>query len=364
MHAWGQIARMPADFSALAGAARRRRARPTITDVAREAGVSTGTVSHVLNGSRDVSAERRDRVVQAVEALGYVPNLLAQSLRRNRATLIGLCMPHAAFGYFVALSEAFEKLAAEQGYDILHVFSRQNSATELHRVETLLRFDIGGLLLLPSWEPDATLDRLARAAVPTVILDRPIEDSRFDQVRVDVRAAMHKLALALVLRGHRRLLFISPDPRRLISRHRLEGLRQGLAEGGRATLEVMERKATEAEFRAQLAAALKGPRRPTALLVTNTQSVQQTVEALRGLGLRCPEDVSLVAVDEPAWAEMATPPLASIRPPAEEVARRAWDLLLARLQGGPRRARRVALEPELRLAASVGEAPKTAVRRR
>jgi len=358
MRARAQIGPMPADLEALAGALRRRRARPTITDVAREAGVSTGTVSHVLNGSRDVSAERRERVMQAVALLGYVPNLLAQSLRRNRATLVGLCMPHAAFGYFVALSEAFEKLAAEQGYDILHVFSRQDSATELHRVETLLRFDIGGLLLLPSWEPDATLDLLARAAVPTVILDRPIDDARFDQVRVDVRAAMRKLALALVARGHRRLLFISPDPRRLISRHRLEGLRLGLAEGGRARLEVMQRKPGEAAFLAQLGAALEGSRRPTALLVTNTQSVQQTVEALRGLGLRCPEDVSLVAVDEPPWAEMATPPLAAIRPPAEEVASRAWDLLLARLQGGRQRARRVALEPELRMAASVGPAPR------
>jgi LacI family transcriptional regulator len=349
---------MSADSGALAGAMRRRRARPTITDVAREAGVSTGTVSHVLNGSRDVSEARRERVMRAVEALGYVPNLLAQSLRRNRATLIGLCMPHAAFGYFVALSEAFEKLAAEQGYDILHVFSRQDSATELHRVETLLRFDIGGLLLLPSWEPAATLDRLARAAVPTVILDRPIEDARFDQVRVDVRAAMRRLALELVARGHRRLLFVSPDPRRLISRHRLEGLRQGLAEGGRGTLDVLQRAPGEADFVAQLAAALKGPRRPTALLVTNTQSVGQTVEALRGFGLRCPEDVSLVAVDEPPWAEMATPRLAAIRPPAEEVAARAWALLLARLQGGRQKARRVALEPSLRLAESVGPAPR------
>ena len=103
---------------------RRRRSRPTITDVARQAGVSTGTVSHVLNGSRDVSAERRERVMEAVKSLGYVPNLLAQSLRRNRATMVGLCMPHASFGYFVALSEAFESLAAKQGYDILHVFSR------------------------------------------------------------------------------------------------------------------------------------------------------------------------------------------------------------------------------------------------
>jgi LacI family transcriptional regulator len=345
-------------------ASRRRRSRPTITDVARHAGVSTGTVSHVLNGSRDVSAERRERVMQAVQALGYVPNLLAQSLRRNRATMIGLCMPHASFGYFVALSEAFETLAVEQGYDMLHVFSRQDSETELHRIETLLRYDIGGLLLLPSWEPAATLERLARADVPTVIVDRPIDDPRFDHVRVDVRAAMRRTITELAARGHRRVSFISANPGLLISRHRLEGLRQGIRDlGGRVELEVLKRSEDEETFLGQLAATMEGSRRPTALLATNTQGVTIVVRTLRRLGLRCPEDVSLVAVDEPPWAEMSNPTLSVLHPPAREVAQRAWELLLSRMQGSRQRPRRVALEPELRLAGSVGPAPRGVGRR-
>lgn len=340
-------------------APRRRRARPTINDVARHAGVSTGTVSHVLNGSRDVSAERRERVAQAVQALGYVPNLLAQSLRRNRATMIGLCMPHASFGYFVALSEAFEALAAKQGYDILHVFSRQDSDTELHRIETLLRYDIGGLLLLPSWEPGATLERLARADVPTVILDRPIDDARFDQVRVDARAAMRRAISELAALGHRRVSFVTANPGLLISRHRLEGLRQGIrALGTRMNLDILHRSQEEAVFLDHLGAVMRGPDRPTALLATNTQGVTLVVKALRALGLRCPEDVSLLAVDEPLWAEMSSPTLSVLRPPAREVAQRAWDMLLARLQGARQRPRRVALEPELRLAGSIGPAPR------
>ena len=339
-------------------ALRRRRARPTITDVARAAGVSTGTVSHVLNGSRDVSEARRARVMQAVEALGYVPNLLAQSLRRNRATMIGLCMPHASFGYFVALSEAFEELAAKQGYDILHVFSRQDSETELHRIQTLLRYDIGGLLLLPSWEPGRTLDRLAHADVPTVILDRPIDDVRFDHVRVDVRAAMRRTVAELSRLGHRRLMFVTANPRLLISRHRIEGLRLGSRDlGGQVEIDILERSEAPGALCAQLAAALQGPQRPTVLLVTNTQGVANVVDALRELGLRWPADVSLVAVDEPPWAAMVTPPLAAIRPPARDVAQQAWHLLLSRMQGTRQRPRQIALEPELRLAGSIGPPP-------
>jgi len=338
---------------------RRNRARPTITDVARRAGVSTGTVSYVLNGSREVSAERRARVMQAVDALGYVPNLLAQSLRRNRATLIGLCMPHASFGYFVALSEAFEALAARQGYDILHVFSRQDGRTELHRIETLLRFDIGGLLLLPSWEPQRTLDRLARAAVPTVILDRRIDDARFDQVMVDVRVAMRRAIAELAARGHKRVMFVTGNRRLLISRHRIEGLRLGIRDvGGRVELEILERSNDDGELVAQLAAALRGVRRPTAILATNVVGVSRVAKALHALGLRYPGDLSLIAIDEPPWSEMVTPALSVVRPPAREVAQQAWELLLSRMNGASGPPRRIALEPELRLAESVGPPPR------
>jgi LacI family transcriptional regulator len=185
------------------GFSRRRRARPTINDVARLAAVSTGTVSHVLNGSRDVSVERRERVMHAIESLGYVPNLLAQNLRRNRARMVGLCMPHIGSGYFVTLSERLEELAAADGYDMFHVFTRYDGSAERQRVETLLRYDIGGVLLLPSWQPEATLDRLALSEIPTVILDRPTDDPRFDQVAVDVAGAMRQAAQELVAVGKR-----------------------------------------------------------------------------------------------------------------------------------------------------------------
>jgi LacI family transcriptional regulator len=336
-----------------------RRARPTITDVARQAGVSTGTVSHVLNGSRDVSDVRRDRVMQAVASLGYVPNILAQSLRRHRSTIIGLCMPHSSFGYFVALSEAFEALAARDGYEIMHVFSRQDGATELHRIQTLLRYDIGGLLLLPSWQPKQTLDRLAQAAVPAVILDRPIDDSRFDQVMVDVRATMRRAVAELVALGHRRLLFITGNRDLLISRRRIEGMRLGLRDhAAAATLDILERSAREPEVVAEVIAAMRRAAPPTAILASNSQGVSWVAKALRGIGLRCPEDVSLIAVDEPVWAELVTPTLSVVRPPAQQVAQHAWDMLLARMQGLRQQPSRVSLQPELRLGGSVGPAPR------
>jgi LacI family transcriptional regulator len=341
-----------------AGYPRRRRARPTITDVARLAGVSTGTVSHVLNGSRDVSIERRDRVMQAIEALGYVPNLLAQNLRRKRARMVGLCMPHAVSGYFVTLSERLEELAAADGYDMLHVFTRYDGSAERQRIETLLRYDIGGVLLLPSWQPEATLDRLAMAEVPTVILDRPADDPRFDQVTVDATSAMRHAAQELVSLGHRRIAFISAMPEILISRRRLLGLRDGIRGAqGDIRLMVVQRPEDPAAFDRVLADLMRGPDRPTALVITSSQGMVQVVKAIRALGLVVPRDASLVSVNQPAWAEVVTPPLAGVRPPAHEIAEQAWSLLLARMQGRSLTPTRIALEPEFCREASIGPAP-------
>jgi len=338
---------------------RRRRSRPTITDVARLAGVSTGTVSHVLNGSREVGAERRERVMGAITTLGYVPNIMAQNLRRNRATLVGLCLPHMTSGYFVTLAETLEELAAAAGYDMLHVFSRYDGSMELHRVETLLRYDIGGVLLLPGWQPEATLERLAQSEVPTVILDRPTQDPRFDQVTVDIGAAMRHVAAELLALGHRRIAFISSLPDILLSRRRIKGLREGVkAAKTRARVLVVPRSDDPTQFQAQFTQMMRGADRPTALVVTSSPGVAWVVKGLRQLGLRMPDDVSLVAVNQPAWADVVAPEIAGVRPPACAIAQQAWALLHARMQGRRQRTQRVAIEPDFLRGASVGPAPK------
>jgi LacI family transcriptional regulator len=296
--------------------------------------------------------------MQAIEALGYVPNLLAQNLRRKRARMVGLCMPHVVSGYFVTLADRLEDLAAADGYDMLHVFTRYDGSTERQRIETLLRYDIGGLLLLPSWQPEATLDRLALSDVPTVILDRPTDDARFDQVSVDAEGVMRLAAQELVALGHRRIAFVSGMPDILISRRRIAGLRQGIRDAGHdVRLMIVQRPADPAAFDVVLADLMRGPDRPTALLVTHGPAMEQVVKAMRSLGLRVPEDVSLVSVNQPIWAELATPPLAGVRPPVEAIADQAWSLLLARMQGRSLRPTRIALEPEFRRWQSMGPAP-------
>lgn len=295
----------------------------------------------------------------AVAQLGYVPNIMARQLRQNRSMTIGLCMPNGSYRFFLALESALEELAAADGYEVMHVFSRLDSRTERRRVEMLLRYGIDGVLLLPGAEPQGALDLLAQSCVPTVVLHRPVDDRRFDQVLVDMRSAAAEATRHLLGLGHRRLLFVASDLRLLLTQRRIEGVRLAIRQAAcGATLGILERGPTEAALTAQLQAILGGETAPTAIVATNSTGTGWIIQILRHLGVRCPQNISLIAADEPSWAELVQPTLSVIHAPADAVARRAWDLLLRRIRGDAGRPERITLDAELRVAGSVGPVPR------
>jgi LacI family transcriptional regulator len=337
-----------------------RPARPTILDVARRAGVSLGTVSNVLNDRGNVSALRRESVEAAIATLGYVPNGLAQSLRRQRSRVVGLCMPVSSNAYFAALLEAFEDIAAAEGYELMQVLSRHDPALELRRVQALIARQVDGLIVVPASESAATFDAIAAAGLPAVLVDRASPDARFDYVTLDDRNATRIATRALLDQGHRRLMFLMRYPGLVTTRERIRGFRETVAGVPGAHAETLVRDPDEARFAAALRARLEAADRPSALIASNSDIALAILRVLRAFGLRCPEDVSLVAFDAPAWADVLDPPLALVRPPTEALAQRAWDVLQARIarRDGPRR--RIVLAATLALAGSVGPAPATA----
>src|ERR1700712_366218 len=153
--------------------------KPTISDVASRAGVSVGTVSHVLNGTINVSAALRARVDGAMQALGYEQNMLAHAQRRQRAPVVGLSVPHVGSAYLAALIDSFEDIAAGRGYQVMQVLTRRDPDVELRRVRELLRHRIAGLLLVPTLDPRETLDLIHASGTPAVLVDRPNQDGRF-----------------------------------------------------------------------------------------------------------------------------------------------------------------------------------------
>jgi LacI family transcriptional regulator len=329
--------------------------KPTITDVAKLADVSVGTVSHVLNGTINVSAALRERVERAMAMLGYEQNMLAHAQRRQLAPVVGLSVPHVASAYLAALIDSFEDIAALRGYQMMQVLTRREPQIEMRRVRELLRHRIAGLLMVPTLDPRKTLDLVHASGTPAVLVDRPCEDERFDEVTFDNRAVMGDAVGQLIRLGHRRILFVVESQVLSISRHRIEALRD---RAGAAATIVMEVGDGGEDYARRLAGALQGRAAPTAVIVSNSVIAARTLHVLRDLGTCYPQRVSLLAFEEPDWADLVSPGLSVIRQPVREIVRIAWGLLLRRMAGDTSPVQHLQLKAEIVLRESVRKAPR------
>lgn len=306
--------------------------RPTILDVARRAGVSVGTVSNVLNATIRVGESRRQRVLKAIEDLDYSQNLLAQGLRKRRSTVVGLCVPHTSSAYFAALVNAFEEIASARGFELMQVLSRHDSQKEVQRIEALLKYKIGGLILIPSIEPEKTLKLVAQSGTPVVIVDRPTVSERLDQVTFDNRGAMFEATRHLIALGHRRILFVVRQRGLLVTKHRIEGFLEAARKSAeKMTALVFESGFDEVSLTTRISEDFRKPNPPTAIIVSNGPFAAWAIRAFRSLKINYPRDVSLLAFDEPEWADLVTPRLSVVRQPHEAIARRAWEFLIRRM---------------------------------
>jgi len=306
--------------------------QPTVADVAAHAGVSIGTVSNVLKGVIPVSSKTRERVMTAITELDYRQNMLAQGLRSKRAPLVGLCVPHTKITYFAELVDCFEEVASSNSYEILQVLSRQDHEREYQRVKSLLNYRVSGLIIVPSMKPDATYELIQESGIATVVVDRaPSGEFAFDRVTFDNQAAMRQAGAGLLQRGHRNILFVVHQRLLNVTVQRIAGLQEAAATyGNEVTTNVIECN-DQTSLTAQLSLEMRRKNRPTAIIVSNSRIATWAYRAFKALNLDCPKDVSLVAFDEPEWADIVTPTLSVVRQPTREIALMAWRFLLHRI---------------------------------
>ncbi len=333
--------------------------RPTILDVAERAGVSVGTVSNVLNTPDSVSEARRVRVLKAIDTLGYSQNLLAHSLRKRRSNMVGLCVPHTSNAYFSALVNAFEEVGSDRGFELLQVLSRRDSSHELDRVSALLKYKIGGLILIPGLHSEETFQLIQRSGTPVVVVDRVVRNEGVDLVSFDNRGAMSEAAGRLIALGHRRILFIVRQKGLLVAQRRIAGLDDAAAASpAEVAVEIFECEHDEAALSRHLADRFRKPKAPTAIIASNSTLAAMTIRALNAHGIACPARVSLLAFGEPEWADLVTPRLSVVRQPTDLMARRAWEFLIRRMDGKAEGTQREEMKAEVIFRASVS-APAT-----
>jgi LacI family transcriptional regulator len=318
----------------------------TMADVARSAGVSVATVSHVLNDTRPVLPGTRQAVLSAIEELGYTPNTLARSLVTSRTRSIGLAVSAISNPYFTEILQGVEAGALEHGYSLLIADPHDDPEHELKVVQLLHERRVDGMIVAPSVDPAALVAYLGRHSVPTVFLDRVVETppddpSPFDQVCAENLEPTAQLVTHLAGLGHRRIGLVAGLPGLSTTGERIAGYRYGLAAAGLPYDERLlahgDSESAAAEQATATLLSLAAP--PTALVTANNAMTIGALRALRERGLSVPGDLALCCFDDFAWADLFEPRLTAIAQPSKDIGTEAVRLLLDRLAAPDRTAR-------------------------
>lgn len=305
-----------------------------IYDVARSAGVSIATVSRVANGTGPVRDGTAARVRAAMLRLGYRPHALARGLAAQRSRTIGLLITDILNPYFAEIVRGAQAQAELSGYAVLLGDASVHTAQDDVLVQRLLERRIDGLIVASDRTSRAYADQLTSEDIPVVSINgSPDQFPR--AVQIDNRSCALLAIAHLVELGHRRIAHVAGAPDVPMRDERLSGYRAGLKRAGcRYDADLVVTGAgtlNEGRDAARQLFELSDP--PTAIFAFNDRSAIGCYQAIRAAGLRVPEDVSVVGVDDIVMAEWVDPPLTTVHQPRTEMGRIAIDLLLAALDG-------------------------------
>jgi DNA-binding LacI/PurR family transcriptional regulator len=319
---------------------------PAMTDVARAAAVSHQTVSRVLNGHPNVRPATRERVLAAIEQLGYRPNLAARALASGRSNQLGLVTLNTMLLGPIATLYAVEQAARSSGYSVSITSVRSIDRQSLSEsVERLLQQAVAGVIIIaPVVSRDSALDALP-PELPAVVVEADPE-SAISAVTVDSRLGASLATRHLLELGHRTVFHISGPQDFIEAQQRIAGWRQTLEQAGSPVPEVIlgDWSAQAGYDAGQVLAELPDV---TAVFAANDNTALGLLRALSEQGRSVPGDISVVGFDDIAEAGFFTPPLTSVRQDFAEMGRRTVELLLRQIETGARSVEHITLPPEL-----------------
>ncbi len=336
--------------------------RLRLADVAAQAGVSTATVSRVLNGKSTVAAETRQAVLAALDVLGYER---PGTFPGRPAGLVGLVVPELVNPVFPAIAQTAESLLSQAGYTPLLCTQSPGGTTEDEYIATLGEHGVDGILFVSGLHADTTASharyqQLRQRGIPLVLVGGHAPDVDAPQVSTDEAAATRLAVRHLVAQGHRRIgLAVGPE-RFTPSRRKRAGFVEALVAAGLAidaddaaehvvsTLYTVEG--------GQAAATQLLASGHTALVCASDLMALGAIRAARTRGLRVPTDVSIVGYDDSPLMAFTDPPLTTVRQPVATLCRVAVSMLLAEIRREPAPRTEILVEPELVVRGSTGAA--------
>jgi len=313
----------------------------TIRDIAKHAGVSVATVSHVINSSRRVGAERKDRILRAIEELNYVPNAVARGLRVRETRTLGLILPDITNPFFPELAKACEELAQSLGYAINMINTNDNEGRMADAVTQIREARVDGLIITSAAEGNKELlSKLLEEGYPVVLVHRRIQGLAVDTVVADNFTGGYSAARHLLSLGHTRIAMLTGVAHSPVIMKRLEGYMKAMQDAG-VTIQPEWVTSGYGKYELSFHATenlmrLPESKRPTAMVASNDISALGVMDAAEHLGICIPEELSLVGFDDLFFSAMKAVQLTTVRIPRYEMGQMATRLLIDRIsRSGP-----------------------------
>lgn len=323
---------------------------PTLKDVAERAGVSYATVSRVLANKPHIREETRQRVLQAVQEVGYRPNRVARSLQSQHSQIIGAVVSDIIYDFFPPLVRAIEHHVSQDDFGLFLCNSDEDPRKEKRCVDLLVEENVAGVIIAPTVEENTAIDQLLAARIPVVTVDRRVKNGAdVDSVVIDNAGASFQLIDHLVANGYRRIGAILGSPELYTAHERYIGYCRALEHHGLPldpTL-VATDTPTFANGYALALPLLQRKNPPTALFTSNHLLASGAFKAIKELRLSIPDDVALVTFDNSAWTELVDPQLTVVAQPTAELGATAARLLIERLSNPARPCQNITLDAEI-----------------
>ncbi len=320
-----------------------------IKDVAKQAGVSIASVSRVLAGRTGVGKTTRQRVLKAIQALDYRPDLSAQRLRSRRTDTIGLIVSDIRNPFFTEISRAVEDMAYQHRMRVILCNTDEDPEKEALYLDLMRDEKVSGVILSPSL-PILARFQISDYPFPVVLVDRCDRETTADAVVLDNTDSAYRLTVHLIEQGYRRILFIY-DATSATGRQRHQGYVTAMATCGLETqVKVVPTpvRATVDVAHAIVSELVREQLLPDALIGSNGLIVLGIIQALREVRLQFPEQIALAGFDDSPWTQLQGPGITVIAQPVYDIGQAATELLLQRIAHPSQPARRIVLSGELR----------------
>ena len=321
----------------------------TIKDVAKEAGVSIATVSHVINSTRYVSDELSKKVHLAIEKLSYHPNDIARSLKKKKTYTIGMIMPDNSNPFFAEVALGIEMKSFDLSYNVIFCNTNRNVQKESTYLDLLLKKRVDGIVFVSSGININSVKFIKSQKIPIIVVDREIKRLKVDSVLVDNLSGGYQATKHLLNLGHKIISCISGPSLITPSSERIEGYKKALME---ASLEIDEKLILMGDFQFEggykyAKKLLRMKRIPTAIFACNDLMAIGAICAIKEEGLSVPKDISVVGFDDIALASFCDPKLTTVIQPKYIMGKLAANMLIERIRNKEMEPRRKLLKTEL-----------------